>query len=98
MERVQETLEQIQARKESGTGSEKTSIWTEVWNTDDYLIVVEAHATFPLAGQVELAEATASRVLDPTGHDELTIKQVIDASKRDALRELVTQLQLHEVL
>lgn len=96
MERVQETLEQIRNRTVVGGNSNTAEIYTKVEETDDGIVVVAAVAEWWVHDEKMQAEAT--RTLDTTGHDELTIKQVIDASKRDALRELVTQLQLHEVL
>ena len=98
MERVQETLEQVRSRAVTCIHTTSVTISTMQQDTDDGLKVITAMAEWYDVPSNNNFTAEATRTLDTAGHDELTIKQVIDASKRDALRELVTQLQLHEVL
>lgn len=96
MKQVQESLEQIRSRTMIGELSQEVVITTSVESTDDGIQVIEASALFMLNG--EQCNAKSTRTIDTAGHDETAVSQFIAACKRDALRDLVTQLQLHEVL
>lgn len=67
---------------------------------DGYKCTINAFATWPL-GNGDNAQACVGREFDSykvANTSSLEMKQVTDAAKRDALRELVTQLNLHGVL
>lgn len=66
---------------------------------DGYKCTVTAKALWFVQG--EQAEANSVREIDTYiagQRKDVSLPQFIEATKRDALRELVTQLNLHEVL
>lgn len=91
---VNESIEHARTRAVVGSNSDSVIINTSIERTDDGLIIVSAKAQFHFDG--ELSEATSARTFESASLSNE--QQVIDASKRDALRELVTQLQMHGVL
>lgn len=69
--------------------------------TIDGVVIIKASAEF-LTNDKGWSTAESTREIDLAKADELSksvsLEQFIEATKRDALRELVTQLNLHGVL
>lgn len=70
-----------------------------VVETKGYEMTITAEAGWPVAG--EMAVAKAVRVIDTYKAKSVkgvTVEEFIEATKRDALRELVTNLNLYKVI
>ncbi|QHJ81829.1 MAG: hypothetical protein [Caudoviricetes sp.] len=69
--------------------------------TIEGVVIIKASAEF-LTSDMGWSTAESTREIDLAKADELSksvsLEQFIEATKRDALRELVTQLNLHKVL